>query len=615
MKEKKDYHSGSILQALRLLKGLNENELANALDFDIDSILDWEREGLAEQSKQAISDFFDVDPKIFSIKIVNDEMLRKVASYEFLTLQQEEEVQNRIATYKSNKLTTLDLSGLGLCKVPNEAFQLDNLKKLNLNDNFFTYLQDEVKSFSKKGGCLLLEKNFLSKEDKETYGTIEERKEVKNKSNVLTSDDIKLMKLKLKNIGIYEDLTIDFQDVLTVFVGVNGAGKTTILKALSLAIIGVRDSVEDNILSLRKINAPKEQESKITLSASVNNEFFENTISFKVDSDTGEVIAKGSYFKELYANETTLRLLVLCLSEQRNNGKPPVDTYLPKSPRIKDLLPIIRSKDQACIHDFTSWWANLETKKLTHPEYQQTINLCFNIFSEFIGTEISSDGLRKVEPETELWVRYSNNRSLPFNLESQGYQTALGWIGYIIQRMVESYEKIPQPLSQPSIIVIDEIDQLLSVKWQERILNILKKFFPRTQWIITTHSPMVLTDLEKHQIIRLHDLDGKIVADTNEVDLLMWQYGDIIRKFFDIPINNPKFIEQTLKQEIKELQKLPPSDRTANDDIRIEELQEQLKKVQLSRYEVDPVYQQQFDLHKREEELLALIKKMKDGLE
>ncbi|KFE94317.1 hypothetical protein HB39_15655 [Vibrio parahaemolyticus] len=81
--------------------------------------------------------FFDVDPKIFSIKIVNDEMLRKVASYEFLTLQQEEEVQNRIATYKSNKLTTLDLSGLGLCKVPNEAFQLDNLKKLNLNDNFF----------------------------------------------------------------------------------------------------------------------------------------------------------------------------------------------------------------------------------------------------------------------------------------------------------------------------------------------------------------------------------------------------------------------------------------------------------------------------------------------
>ncbi|CAH9057693.1 hypothetical protein PSECIP111951_01720 [Pseudoalteromonas holothuriae] len=615
MKEEVDYHSGKILQALRLLKGLKENELADVLSLHVDDVLLWEASGLPEESQQVISEFFEVNQDTFSVRVLNKEMLVKLANVELSRCSLETEFQKRVEEYKLNNPKVLDLSGLGLKSVPSQIFSLNNLTKINLTDNLFTCLHNELIKFSKSGGQLLLDKNFLSKEDKEKYGTTEIKQHKESVSDTPISDNIKLTRLRLKNIGIYEDITINFQDTFTVFVGVNGAGKTTILKALSLAIIGVRDSIKDNISSLRKINTPQEIDSTITLSATVNQQPFENTVSLHIDPDTGEAQVRGSSFKELYINDHELKTLILCLSEQRNSGRPTTDNYPSKVPRVKDLLPLIRNQDQACIHDFTSWWANLEAKKSDFPEHQKTIDLCFEIFSKFIGSEIRSAGLQQVKPETELWVEYANERRLPFKLESQGYQTAMGWIGFIVQRVVESYEHLPQPLRQPSIIIIDEIDQLLSVKWQQSVLSVLKEFFPNTQWILSTHSPMVLTDLEKDQIVKLQNIDGKIVADTNKVDLWMWQYGDIVRKFFEIVNIVPQHKEESLKDKIATMQKTPVHERSDNFDKHLSNLEIELEKVQSSRADVDPIYQQQIELHKREEELLKLIKQVKKNLE
>lgn len=226
--------------------------------------------------------------------------------------------------------------------------------------------------------------------------------------------------------------------------------------------------------------------------------------------------------------------------------------------------------------------------------------------------DIQSGGLRKVKPNTELWLKYSTGKSTPFHLASQGYQSVMGWVGFIIQRMIEANEKYPLPLSQPSIVIIDEIDQLLSIKWQQKILPILKGFFPNTQWIISTHSPMVLTDLKKHQVVQLHERDGNIIAESNEVDLWMWQYGDIIRRYFDISTSVPKYQEQDLELEIDRLHDTPANERKEDFDNTLNDKKNLLLKVQKSRADVDPVYQQQLNLHLREQELKKLITDIKN---
>jgi hypothetical protein len=123
---------------------------------------------------------------------------------------------------------------------------------------------------------------------------------------------------------------------------------------------------------------------------------------------------------------------------------------------------------------------------------------------------------------------------------------------------------------------------------------------------------MVLTDLKKHQVVQLHERDGNIIAESNEVDLWMWQYGDIIRRYFDISTSVPKYQEQDLELEIDRLHEIPANERKEDFDNSLNDKKNLLLKVQKSRADVDPVYQQQLNLHLREQELKKLITDIKN---
>ncbi len=58
----------------------------------------------------------------------------------------------------------------------------------------------------------------------------------------------------------------------------------------------------------------------------------------------------------------------------------------------------------------------------------------------------------------------------------------------------------------PAIMLVDEIDLHLHPSWQQRVLGDLMRAFPCTQFIVTTHSPQVLTTLRKENI-RVLDRD------------------------------------------------------------------------------------------------------------
>ncbi len=108
---------------------------------------------------------------------------------------------------------------------------------------------------------------------------------------------------------------------------------------------------------------------------------------------------------------------------------------------------------------------------------------------------------------------------------SQGYQAmlALGMdfarrLGLANAHYIDDTDSIfplrePQPARAPAIMLVDEIDLHLHPSWQQRVLSDLMKAFPNTQFIVTTHSPQVLTTVKRENIRLLkEDSDGAWTA-------------------------------------------------------------------------------------------------------
>jgi hypothetical protein len=84
-----------------------------------------------------------------------------------------------------------------------------------------------------------------------------------------------------------------------------------------------------------------------------------------------------------------------------------------------------------------------------------------------------------------------------------GYQTMLAWVLDLVRRMFERYPDSPNPIREPAIVLVDEIDLHLHPEWQRKIIAHLTKYFPNTQFIVTAHSPLVVQSAEKINLVLL----------------------------------------------------------------------------------------------------------------
>lgn len=100
-----------------------------------------------------------------------------------------------------------------------------------------------------------------------------------------------------------------------------------------------------------------------------------------------------------------------------------------------------------------------------------------------------------------VWLRDSSGRELRLGDMSEGYRAALAMLIDIIRHMVLEYgsadlvEADPQSgepyVALPAVVLIDEVDAHLHPTWQQEIGFWLKRHFPKIQFIVTTHSPLV----------------------------------------------------------------------------------------------------------------------------
>ena len=440
-----------------------------------------------------------------------------------------------------------------------------------------------------------------------------------HKQNALEAPLIK--KLELENIGVYEKLSVDFDQKLSVLVGLNGAGKSTILKAIALAILGIEKSQfgQHQLHQLLRITGKSGEQTnhqaagKITLYVEQNNKHYSNTINLHFQTNIEQVVIEGQPFELFFDSNDNLKTLVLGIPELRSiESNQSNNTTSNTKAKPLDLLPLLTKQPLNSLSQFDKWVADNAIESLNGKlGVQQQISLCFDIFSNMMDEEINFIGIQGSAPVT-VWIEHQTpKQQVPLALASQGYKSVMGWIGNILQRMHQAYSDCLIPSYCPAIVLIDEIDQFLHIKWQQRILNVLAlTFFPNTQWIITTHSPIVVNNLEQHQVIQLHSEQNNLIAESNQVDLWLWQYDDIIAQLFDV-IPESKLDISKLEQRVLVLENISARDK--KQQAQLKQLKERLERAKESRMQIDELYKQTQQLKEQQSKIEALLTKLKQA--
>jgi hypothetical protein len=90
---------------------------------------------------------------------------------------------------------------------------------------------------------------------------------------------------------------------------------------------------------------------------------------------------------------------------------------------------------------------------------------------------------------------------VPFPALSDGYRAFLGWVSDLLYHVCMTCPKGKKLVDNRGIVLIDEVDLYLHPKWQMTVLPILARELPNLQFIVTSHSPLVVGSLEWMNII------------------------------------------------------------------------------------------------------------------
>ena len=154
-----------------------------------------------------------------------------------------------------------------------------------------------------------------------------------------------------------------------------------------------------------------------------------------------------------------------------------------------------------------------------------------------------------------------------------GYRTTIAWMVDLAVRLFKRYPDSEDPLAEPAIVLVDEIDLHMHPQWQRTIMEFLTERFPNTQFIVTAHSPLVVQAAQDANIVLLRREGDRVVIDNNPEIIENWRVDQVLTSIFEMPSARPAKIEPLLarRQEI-----LTKSKLTKADKAELKELEEKI---------------------------------------
>ena len=327
--------------------------------------------------------------------------------------------------------------------------------------------------------------------------------------------------ISIENFFSMEKLYLkDLKDKKEIYiVGENGDGKTLLLQAITIALVGMTEGVIFNLLKLQ-------EEYSLKVKDNLNIEFFfkKTNLGYSLDENAP------------YPN-------ILSYGASRNN-------YCQLKEDSTGYLTLFNSE-----YDLTS-----PTKWLQYLDYNEqkennniiimTVieakNLLQYLLNSDIGIDISPDKVTFTEKGSEV----------SFEQLSAGYKGVITIICDMVSRL-SAKQQVKNIRDFQGVVLIDEVELHLHPKWQYSFMNKLREIFPLIQFIVTTHSPTVLLGAGMEAVYyQIYKDDGVVkISEQKEVknDFLNDIQSDIFG--FDINderINNPSQDDKNRQKRAKE---------------------------------------------------------------
>ncbi|MCA9680692.1 MAG: AAA family ATPase [Myxococcales bacterium] len=156
-----------------------------------------------------------------------------------------------------------------------------------------------------------------------------------------------------------------------------------------------------------------------------------------------------------------------------------------------------------------------------------------DLLLELLGVEdLRVTGLDQRVAKPRLEAKNKAGAWLPVRSFSLGYRTSIAWIVDFALRLFERYPDSENPLQEPAVCLVDEIDLHLHPRWQRQLIAFLSRQFPRTQFIVTAHSPLVVQATEaagtKLVVLRYDEAQGHVIIDDEVESVRGWRIDQIL---------------------------------------------------------------------------------------
>jgi len=355
-------------------------------------------------------------------------------------------------------------------------------------------------------------------------------------------------------------LEISFHERSSVLVGENGSGKSAILGCLAIMLSRLIGRIHSSSGTGRFFTMDDISNQRNETANTIHFLFRDQSISWTVAK------TRSGRKKQTISNLESIKSIVSKIQEEiteNNEANIPLCIYYPVNRAVLDIPLRIKGRhafDQFSAYDlaltgarrdfrlFFEWFRNredIENENRIQDQSHRDVQL-----------EAVRQAINQLMPGfTDLRVRRSPLRmtvrksgvELIVNQLSDGEKCLLALVGDLARRLAVANPCLTRPLEGNGIVLIDEVDLHLHPGWQRGIVNALESTFPSCQFVVTTHSPMIIGNIEPEKIFILQRNNREVNVVKPEVS-----YGqDTARILEDIMGASSRTPE--IKKEIAQL--------------------------------------------------------------
>ena len=305
-----------------------------------------------------------------------------------------------------------------------------------------------------------------------------------------------------------------------VILGENGIGKTSILRALALTIanpsIGKQWQGEIPWQSFHRSGSH--------LNPLLDYEvMYNNDEQLKFELEISGIGPGFSIYKKHLTSFASIKenLVLFGYGASRRIGNKGIasDNDFSAKSLFKDNVELINAEEWLVQADY------LTTKNSKYGKLKEKVIDAIRIIMKHEVTDISIGVNSKNRPEVLFKTSYGE---VPLHELSMGYKTFLAWMVDFAKGMIDKYAESANPLAEPAVCLLDEIDLHLHPKLQRNVVDFLLETFKQTQFIVSSHSPLIVQSNNDVNLILLNKVKDYVVVENNPESIANWRIDQIL---------------------------------------------------------------------------------------